>query len=40
LLALGKSDLDALIADFPMLANKILVRPRSVTSSPPVRSRP
>ena len=26
LLALGKSDLDALIANFPVLANKVLVR--------------
>jgi hypothetical protein len=26
LLALGKSDLDALIVNFPVLANKVLVR--------------
>jgi hypothetical protein len=26
LLALGKADLDALIANFPVLANKVLVR--------------
>ena len=26
MLALGKSDLDALIANFPVLANKVLVR--------------